>query len=85
MQFGFLATESYYVDHLVSIWLALPKKARGPFFCSHTAAEAAFRYGVNPGKVVYVSGNRKQIAKTLRVSGFKGPVLTASFSNWRIS
>lgn len=84
MQIGFLATESYYVDHLVSIWLALPKKARGPFFCSTSASEAVFRYGINHRKVVHLTGNRKQIIRQLKKHRFKGPILTASFGNWRM-
>lgn len=84
MQIGFLATESYYVDHLVSIWLALPKRHRGPFFCTHGAAEAAFRYGVRHNKVHYISGTRKQMVRFLSRNEFKGPIVSASFANWKL-
>ena len=83
MQIGFLATESYYVDHLVSIWLALPPTARGPFFCSQEASQQAIRYGLKRKDILLVSGTRRQIAKVLQTI-FSGPVLTASYSNWRI-
>lgn len=78
---GFLATESYYVDHLASIWLALPKKWRGPFFVSPKSAYTAKRYGIN--NLIKVSGPRLHIANEMK-SKHNGPVMTASWSNWRI-
>lgn len=83
MQIGFIATETYYVDHLISIWLALPHKARGPFFCTDRAATQAKKYGVREKFIVRVSGSRTQMAKRLKAS-FSGPVLSASFANWRV-
>lgn len=83
MQIGFIATETYYIDHLVSIWLALPSRVRGPFFCDNKIIEYAVKWGIKRKHIIAISGTRRQKAYTLKNS-FSGPVISASFSNWRV-
>lgn len=81
MSIGFLATEGYYVDHMASIWLALPKNWRGPFFVGPRAISTAKRYKIS--NIVRVPKKRNLIVAEMK-RRHKGPVMTASWANWRL-
>ena len=87
---GCLATEGYYVDHMASIWLALPKNRRGPFLVSQKAKPTAVARGIpfNAIKVFRHIGNKRATAHEVKKVMGRHPsevaLLTASWGNWRI-
>lgn len=89
---GCLCTQSYYVDHVASIWLALPKRWRGPFFVSSLAKEAAIRHGIPSKFIVKIpdGGSKRSIAQSALYSANRWnpnqlAVLTASWGDFRIT
>jgi hypothetical protein len=79
---GAYATEYYYIDHLVSIWLALPEEARGSWWVTEKAAFRLNDYGV-PTEFAQVFADRDRLKGALARDKGKDPILTASFANWR--
>lgn len=76
------ATEYYYIDHLVSVWQALPEEARGFWWVTQPAAFRLKDYGV-PSEYAKVFPTRESLRRALARDSEKGPVLSASWANWR--
>lgn len=75
----FYATEYYYIDHMVSIYQALPEANRGMWW---TTEEHAFRlkdYNIQGPTKVY--RDRRELRARLRSYPSKAPTLTASYAN----
>lgn len=76
------ASEYYYIDHVVSVWQALPAEARGPWWVTEPIAFRLRDHNV-PGEYVRTAPTRELLRQRLRYEGDGLPTLSASWRNWR--
>lgn len=79
---GCYAAEYYYIDHLVSIWQALPVEARGPWWITEKGAHRLEFYGI-PREAAYIAKDRTRLTSAVKRSGDSSPLLTASYGEWK--
>lgn len=77
----FYASEYYYVDHMASIWHALPEAARGRWWTTEKAAFRLGYYGLPKDSAVVRKG-KKELTSALVLAG-RAPTLSASYGDWK--